>query len=37
VTDAGVMNTGTRGTMADYTLKNFKHGRIDGDSILVLN
>jgi len=27
----------TRGTMADYTLKNFKHGRLDGDSLLVLN
>jgi hypothetical protein len=27
----------TRGTMADYTLKNFKHGRVDGDSLLVLN
>lgn len=26
-----------RGTMADYTLKAFKHGRVDGDSILILN
>jgi hypothetical protein len=25
------------GTMADYTLKAFKHGRLDADSILVLN
>jgi len=25
------------GTMADYTLKTFKHGRVDWDSILVLN
>jgi hypothetical protein len=25
------------GTMADYTLKTFKHGRVDADSILVLN
>jgi hypothetical protein len=25
------------GTMADYTLKTFKHGRVDTDSILVLN
>jgi hypothetical protein len=24
------------GTMADYTLKNFKHGRVDGDSLLIL-
>jgi hypothetical protein len=27
----------TKGTMADYTLKAFKHGRVDADSILVLN
>lgn len=26
----------TEGTMADYTFKTFKHGRIDEDSILVL-
>jgi hypothetical protein len=25
------------GTMADYTLKAFKHGRVTSDSILVLN
>jgi hypothetical protein len=25
------------GTMADYTLKAFKHGRVDSDSILILN
>jgi hypothetical protein len=25
------------GTMADYTLKAFKNGRIDADSILILN
>jgi hypothetical protein len=25
------------GTMADYTLKAFKHGRLDEDAILVLN
>jgi hypothetical protein len=29
--------TVVRGTMADYTLKNFKHGRVDSDSILILN
>jgi len=27
----------TIGTMADYTLKTFKHGRVDSDSMLVLN
>jgi hypothetical protein len=27
----------SHGTMADYTLKAFKHGRLDEDSILVLN
>jgi hypothetical protein len=27
----------TTGTMADYTLKAFKHGRLDSDSMLVLN
>jgi hypothetical protein len=27
----------TTGTMADYTLKAFKHGRVDPDSMLVLN
>ncbi|MGY8685674.1 hypothetical protein Q2941_49400 [Bradyrhizobium sp. UFLA05-153] len=26
----------TEGTMTDYTLKTFKHGRIDEDSILIL-
>jgi hypothetical protein len=26
----------TYGTMADYLLKNFKHGRLDGDSLLLL-
>jgi hypothetical protein len=25
------------GTMMDYTLKAFKHGRVDEDAILVLN
>jgi hypothetical protein len=25
------------GTMADYMLKNFKHGRVDEDSLLILN
>jgi hypothetical protein len=27
----------TDGTMADYTLKAFKHGRVDADSLLILN
>jgi hypothetical protein len=27
----------TEGTMADYTLKAFKHGRVDVDSLLILN
>ena len=27
----------SQGTMADYTLKAFKHGRVDADSILILN
>jgi hypothetical protein len=26
-----------KGTMADYTLKAFKHGRVDADSLLILN
>jgi hypothetical protein len=26
----------TRGTMADYTLKNVKKGRVDPDDILIL-
>ena len=26
----------TEGTMADYTLKAFKHGRVDADSLLIL-
>jgi hypothetical protein len=26
----------TRGTMADYTLKTYKHGRVDEDSLLIL-